>query len=168
MAFYALNENEHALDVMLEIKGTNFRQSRARPRFIRIPGTSKVHMKTVVLFRGKKPAYTYEVTVNDSLSNRALQKEYELIKIQPRKQITVYIPDNCQTCDSLITPLAGGKYLFMAHKLGERPEIKDQLNHSFGNRISLDSLKTPIVNLGGRLFTRIETYEQLLAELKKD
>lgn len=168
LAFYAVNENEQDLDVMLKIKGTNFRQSSARPRFIRVPATSKVHMKTVILFRGKQPSYTYDLVVNDSLSRRALKKESKPIKIKPRKTITVYIPENCQTCDSLIAPLTNGKYLFLSYKLDERPEMKDQLNRSFANRIPLDSLKTPIVNLGGKLFTKIESYEQLLVELNKE
>ncbi len=168
LAFYAVNENEKDLDVLLELKGTNFRQSRAKPRFIRVPASSKVLMKTVVLMRGKQPVYTYNLVVNDSLSGRSLQKEYEAIKIKPRKTITVYIPENCQNCDGLLNLLANGKYLFTTHKLVERPKIKDQLNRSFADRISLDSLRTPIVNLGGKLFTRIATYEQLLAELNKD
>ncbi|MCW5515245.1 hypothetical protein [Muriicola sp. Z0-33] len=168
LAFYAVNENEQDLDVMLKIKGTNFRQSSARPRLIRVPATSKVHMKTVVLIRGKRPSYTYDLVVNDSLSRRALKKEYKPVKINPKKQIVVYIPENCQSCDSLIVPLTNGKYLFKMHELGERPEIKDQLNRSFANRILLDSLETPIVNLGGKLFTKIENYDQLLSELKKE
>ena len=168
LAFYAVNENEMDLDVMLKIKGTNFRQSSDRPRLIRVPGTSKVHMKTVVVVRGKRPSYTYDLVVNDSLSRRALKKEFKLIKINPKKQIIVYIPELCQSCDSLIGPLSNGKYLFEMHKLGERPEIKDQLNRSFANRILLDSLETPIVNLGGKLYTKIDNYEQLLIELKKD
>ncbi|MBT8294218.1 MAG: hypothetical protein KJN70_13170 [Eudoraea sp.] len=168
LAFYAVNENEQDLDVMLKIKGTNFRQSSARPRLIRVPATSKVHMKTVVVIRGKRPSYTYDLVVNDSLSRRALKKDFKLIKIKPRKQIMVYVPENCQNCDSLIVQLSNSKYLFKMQNLGERPEIKDQLNRSFANAILLDSLETPIINLGGKLFTRIENYEQLLAELKKD
>jgi len=168
LAFYAVNENEQDLDVMLKIKGTNFRQSSARPRLIRVPATSQVHMKTVVVVRGKRPSYTYDLVVNDSLSRRALKKEFKLIKINPKKFITVYIPENCQICDSLVVPLSNSKYLFTMQKLAERPEIKDQLNRSFANRILLDSLETPIVNLGGKLFTKIENYEQLLAELNKE
>ena len=85
LAFYAINENEQDLDVMLTIKGTNIRQSRARPRFIRVPATSKVHMKTVVMVRGKIPSYTHTIVVNDSLSKRALKKEYKLIKKNLKK-----------------------------------------------------------------------------------
>ena len=125
-------------------------------------------MKTVVVVRGKQPTYTYELVVNDSLSKRALKKESKQIKIYPKKFITVYIPKNCENCDSLITPLNNGKYLYDAYKLDERPEMKDQLNRAFANRISMDSLTTPIVNLGGKLFTKIENYDQLLTELKKD
>ncbi len=168
LAFYALNESENDLDVKLTIKGSNFRQSRAKPRFVRVPASSKVHMKTVVVLRGKKPVYTYDLVVNDSLSNRALRKESTRIKIKPNKNIIVYIPENCASCDSLSIELADGRYLFTEHKLVERPEIKEQLGRSFANRINLDSLQTPIVNLGGRLFTRITNYEELLEELKKE
>lgn len=167
LAFYAINENEQDLDVMLTIKGTNFRQSSSRPRYIRVPATSKVHMKTVVVVRGKSPSYTYDIVVNDSLSRRALKKEYKLVKIKPRKNIIVYITEQCGNCDSLITALSESKYLFTSHKLVERPEMKDQLQRSFGNT-PIDSLKISIINLGGRLFTRIETYDQLIVELKKE
>lgn len=168
LAFYAINENEVDLDVQLTIKGTNFRQSRGRPRYIRVPATSKVHMKTVVLMRGKKPSYTTEVIVRDSLSPRAVKKEFKLIKINPSRAITVYIPENCATCDSLQTSLETGKYLFSTFRLAEKPEMKSQLSRAFAGSINLDSLQTPIVNLGGKLFTRIEDYDQLLEALKQD
>ncbi len=168
LAFYAINQSENDLDVKLTLKGTNFRQSKARPRFVRIPATSKVHMKTVVVVRGKQPQYTYELVVNDSLSRRALRKEYELVKIKPKKSITLYVPASCISCDSLEVRLAEGRYLYKVHKLEERQEIKDQLSRSFANSINLDSLQTPILNLGGKLFTKIESYEKLLEELAKE
>lgn len=167
LAFYAVNENEQDLDVMLTIKGTNFRQSSAKPRYVRVPATSKVHMKTVVLLRGKKPSYTYTIVVNDSLSKRALKKEYKLIKIKPKKNIIVYITEQCANCDSLLSALSKGKYLFTSHKLVERPEMTEQLQRSFGHT-PIDSLKMSIINLGGRLYTKIETYDQLMTELNKE
>jgi arsenate reductase-like glutaredoxin family protein len=168
LAFYAINENDQAFDVKLTITGTNFRQSRATPRFIRVPAISKVHMKTIILMRGKKPSYTYDLAVNDSLSKRALRKPAVKIKIRPKKQIVVYIPKSCLSCDSLISPLNEGPYKFTFHNLGEQPEIAEQLNRSLANSIVLDSLETPIVNLGGRLYTRIETYDQLIEALEKE
>ncbi len=168
LAFYALNETEKDLDVLLTITGTNFRQSAAMPRYIRVPAVSKVHMKSIVLVRGKQPNYTYEIVVKDSLSRRSLLKESERIKINPRKNITIYLPEKCLVCDSLMVPLTQGIYKFSSHVLGERQEIKDQLYRSFGNRINLDTLQTPIVNIGGKLFTSIANYDQLLEALRKD
>jgi hypothetical protein len=168
LAFYAHNENEKDLDVLLTISGTNFRQSAARPRYVRVPAASRVHLKTIVLLRGKQPDFSYKVVVNDSLSSRSLRKESQPIKINPTKSITIYLPEECPRCDSLIVSLTGGKYKFSSHVLGERPEIRDQLSRSFGNRINLDTLQTPIVNLGGTLFTTIENYGQLLDILAKD
>jgi len=168
LAFYAVNENEQDFDVKLSITGTNFRQSRATPRFIRLPATSKVHMKTIVLIRGKKPSYTYDLVVNDSLSKRVLRKPAEKIKISPKKQIVVYIPKNCLSCDSLIGPLNEGPYKFTTHNLGEQIEIAEQLNRFLSSRVVLDSLETPIVNLGGRLYTQISTYDELMEALEKE
>ena len=166
LALYAVNENDEDYDVKITITGTNFRQSKARPRFIRVPGASKVHLKTLMLMRGKNPSYTYDLVVNDSLSKRALRKEAKPIKIKPDKNITVYVPEMCNQCDSLIASLSESKYLFDLHKLEERSDMKEQLNRSFANRIQLDSLETPIINLGGKLFTKIDNYDDLITKLE--
>ncbi|NHF59905.1 hypothetical protein FK220_011175 [Flavobacteriaceae bacterium TP-CH-4] len=166
LAFYAVNETEKDYDVMLTIKGTNFRQSKARPRYVRVPGASKVRLKTIVLMRGKKPSYTFDLKVNDSLSKRALRMEFQRIKIKPKKSITLYITERCVGCDSLLQPLEQSNYLFKALKLSENPAIKEQLKRSFSQ--PLDSIEQPIINLGGRLFTTIGNYDRLLEELNKE
>lgn len=167
IAFYAINVNEQDLDVMFTLTGTNFRQSSARPRFIRVPATSKVHLKTIVLMRGKQPLYTYKLKVNDSLSTRALKKESEQIKIKPPKQITIYVPNKCDQCDSLVLPLSESKYLFNLIKLDERPELKKQLQMIFGKETPIDSLNSPVVNLAGKLYTNLFTYDLLMEKVNK-
>ena len=168
LAFYALNENEVDLDVKLEIKGTNFRQSRAKPRYIRVPAASRVFMKMIILMRDKKPSYTVVLDVRDSLSPRALKKEYESIKIRPKKPIVIYIPEQCTGCDSLLIGLENGKYIYRQYELAEKPEMKAQLQRAFGNSVLLDSLKSPVVNLGGRLHTRILNYHGLIEVLHRE
>ncbi len=169
LAFYAINESMNDYDVMITITGTNFRQSKAKPRLIRVPSATKVHVKTIMLMRGKTPSYKYDLIFNDSLSNRALKKPFEKVKLKPRKQITVYLPENCTTCDSLMSHLNTGKYIFRSHILKENDNIREQLQRSFGaNSTSVDSLQMPIINLGGRLHTNIDTYEGLLGELNKE
>ena len=165
IAFYAINVNEQDLDVMFTLTGTNFRQSSARPRFIRVPATSKVHLKTIVLMRGKQPSYTYKLKVNDSLSTRALKKESEQIKIKPPKQITIYVPNKCDQCDSLVLPLSESKYLFNLIKLDEKPELQEQLQIIFGKETPIDSLNTPVVNLAGKLYTNLISYDLLMEQL---
>ena len=169
LAFYAINESTTDYDAKVTISGTNFRQSRAKPRLIRVPAASKVHMKTIMLIRGKKPSYTYTVFQNDSLSSRAIKKPFEKIKIKPKKQITLYIPHNCINCDSLIAPLSKGSYKYTSYLLSENENITNQLQRSFGaNSSPVDSLSTPIINLGGRLYTNIGSYQQLMDELEKE
>lgn len=168
LALYAINESMQDYDVMITVTGTNFRQSKARPRLVRVPSATKVHLKTLVLLRGKTPSYTYDLYINDSLSRRAVKKPFEKIQVKPRKQITVYIPTGCISCDSLLHHLSKGRYMYAAHKLDENSEMKSQLQRSFGSGTPLDSLSAPIINLGGRLYTRIETHEALLEELDKD
>lgn len=168
IALYAVNENENDLDVKLTVSGTNFRQSRAKPRFIRVPAASKVHMKTLVLFRDKKPSYTFKLEVNDSLSNRTLKKEYEKIKIRPHKPVVIYLTPSCNKCDSLMLDIKKSVYLFDTLNLAEKTQIKDQLQLAFGEAMPIDSLKTPIINIGGKLYTRIEKYDEILEILRKD
>ena len=169
LAFFAINESTTDYDVMVTISGTNFRQSKAKPRLIRVPAASKVHIKTIMLIRGKKPSYTYSIVQNDSLSKRALKKPFEKIKIKPKKQITLYIPHNCTSCDSILSPLENGKYKYTSYLLSENEKMTSQLQRSFGaNSTPMDSLKTPIINLGGKLYTNIETYQKLLDELDKE
>ena len=168
IALYAVNENEQDLDVKITISGTNFRQSRARPRFVRVPAISKVHLKTIVLIRGKQPKYTYELEVRDSLSNRSLKKEFERIKINPPKPVVIYVTPNCENCDSLLVSMERGKYNLISHDLAEKPEIKDQLQVAFGAENPIDSLRTPIVNVGGKLYTNLEQYDQIIETLNKE
>lgn len=166
LAFYAVNENDEDYDVLLNISGSNFRQSQAKPRLVRVPGASKVHLKTIILIRNKRPNFIYDIEVNDSLSRRALRKEYTPIKVKPKKSITVYITEACNSCDSIVGQLEESKFIFNAHRLSERPEIKEQLKSSFPTTI--DTISAPIFNLGGLLYTRIENYDQLLSELNKE
>lgn len=173
LAFYGLNETEKDYDVLFTVKGSNFRQSAAKPRLIRIPATSKVHLKTIVLFRGKKPVYTYNVVANDSLSRRSLKKEHTIIvvppkKIKPKKHITIYSSQDCVACATIIDSLNANNYIFRHYNLNEKPNIKEQLGKVYGSGVSLDSLLTPIVNLGGRLYKGIENYGELLNELNKE
>jgi hypothetical protein len=169
LAFYAINGSTTDYDVLVTISGTNFRQSKAKPRLIRVPAASKVHIKTIMLIRGKKPSYTYNIFQNDSLSKRSLKKPFEKIKINPKKQITLYIPHNCTSCDSIIPPLENGKYKYISYLLSENENITSQLQRSFGaNSTPVDSLNNPIINLGGKLYTKIETYQELIDQLNKE
>lgn len=165
---YALNKNEQDLDVSISVEGTNFRQSKGVPRAVRVPAASKVMLTNLIVDRGKKANYTYELTVNDSLSRRALRKEAEPIKIEPKKKVIVYIPDNCTVCDSLVSRLDKSSYIYTAYRFSEKPELKNQLAPAFANAtVSIDSLQSPIISLGGVLHVNIENYEQLTEALNQ-
>ncbi|MRT15910.1 hypothetical protein F3C99_02955 [Vitellibacter sp. q18] len=160
---YALNKNEQDLDVSITVEGTNFRQSNGVPRAVRVPAASKVMLTNLIVDRGKKANYTYDLKVSDSLSRRALRKEAEPIKIDPKKKIIVYVPENCPTCDSLVSNLENSRYRFTAYRFTEKPELKTQLAPAFANAtVSLDSISTPIISLGGVLHVTIENFEQLI------
>jgi hypothetical protein len=166
MMFHALNETDTDYDILITVEGSDFRQSTAKPRLVRVPATSRVdNVARIMLIRGKEPKYTYKVVVNDSLSRRALRKEYKLVKVDPPKPITVYITQNCKGCDSIMKPLINSKYRFTSHKLAEKPEIASQLKLAIPD---LDSLETPVFSLGGLIFPKVINYEGLMEEMKKD
>ncbi|MEM8506647.1 MAG: hypothetical protein AAF717_02405 [Bacteroidota bacterium] len=170
LLFYGLNEDDTDYDVLFEVKGTNFRQSKARPRWIRMPATSKVLLKTIILLRDKTPQYTYTLKVNDSLSPRVLRPEFTIIEvppkmITPKKQITLYNPGNCTSCDSIALQLKTNHFLFTEILLPEKPKVKASLAKMLNQ--PLDSLQHPIINLGGHLYTWIRDYETLMQEVEK-
>lgn len=165
---YALNKNEKDLDVLITVEGTNFRQSKSVPRPVRVPAASKVMLVNLMVERGKKANYTYKLDVKDSLSRRALIRDFEEIKIEPKKKLIVYIPENCTSCDTLISTLDKSRYLYTSHKFAEKPELRAQLAPAFVNAtVKFESLQTPIISLGGILHVNIEDYDQLLEELNK-
>ena len=174
VTFYAVNKTFTPYDVLFEVKGKNFRQSAARPRWIHVPATSRVNLKTVILFRDKQPVFTKSLKVNDSLSKRALKKEYEKLdipppKIKPKKQITIYSSSNCSSCDSIVTKLTAENYLFRSVLLNEKPDVKEQLGKFLAKSPEeMDSISNPIISLGGKLYSWIATYEQLQEELNRE
>lgn len=174
ITFFAVNETFQDYDVLFEVKGTNFRQSAAKPRLIRVPATSKVHLKTIILFRDKKPVYTKKLIVNDSLSKRALKKEFEILdipppKIKPKKQITIYTTNNCNTCDSIVKKLTDENYLFRNVLLNENPEVKKQVGSFLAKSPEqMDTITSPIISLGGKLYSWIKSYAALQEELNRE
>ncbi len=168
LSVYALNESETDYDVKITITGKNIRQSSAKPRFIRVPGASKVLLKSLIIDRKKQPSYTYELVVNDSLSRRALKPSATPIKINPKKQIVLYTSDICQNCDSILSGLNKSKYKYSSINITDKPDVKERMTIYLDNVIpSLDTLTNPIISLGGRLHTKINTYSLLLEELNK-
>ena len=165
---YALNQTEIDYDVRIKITGTNIRQSAAKPRLIRVPGASKVLLKSLVIDRNKQPSYTYELFINDSLSRRVLKPPATPIKIPPRKQIVLYTFDSCKTCDSVINGLNNSKYLFTIIDLNEKPDVKARMAKYMEKVVpSIDQLANPIVSLGGVLHITISDYDKLLEKLNE-
>jgi glutaredoxin len=169
LMIYAVNENEQDLDVAIKIEGTGFRQRAGVPRLHRVPKASKVNIASLVIERGRVPVYTYELTVNDSLSRRVVRKPSEQIKIDPKKNILVYLKEDCGSCEGLVRKLDSSYYKFRTMDLSEKPEVKDYLVRTFKyTKTPYDSITNPIVSLGGTLYSEIENYDQLVAKLNDE
>ncbi len=174
IAFFAENRTFTDHDVLFEVKGSNFRQSAAKPRWIRVPAASRVHLKTIILLRGKQPVYTKTLKTNDSLSKRAWKKEFETLdmpplKVKPKKRITIYTSKRCDACDSIVGQLISWNFIFRSVSLDERPEIKEQLGQFLSRSTQeMDSLSGPIISLDGKLYNWITTFDQMMEEVEKD
>lgn len=169
LALYAVNESETDYDVLLTVSGTGFKQRAGKPRWMFVPSASKVLINTLIIERGKRVNYTYEIQINDSLSRRSLRKPTEPVKIKPKKPITVFITKDCRTCDTLIKKLEQGKYQYKTHILSEKPEIREQIDRVLSqSKIPLDSLKTPIISLAGKLYTQIEDHDGLIEAMNEE
>jgi len=169
LLLYAVNENEQAFDILLTVKGSYFRQPKGKARWIHVPATSRVNVKSLIVERGKKAIYTYEMEVNDSLSRRALKKPFKSIKIEAKKPIIVYLTDRCITCDSLISGLDSSKYLYKTKVLSELPKTEEYLRKTFNNSTTpFDTVTNPFISLGGKYYGDIGTYDELLERLNEE
>lgn len=164
---YAVNENDQDLDVSVEVTGTGFRQSKGKPRLFRVPAASKVMIKSLIVERGKRPSYKFNVTSYDSLSRRVVRKPFERIKIDPMQNILIYMRDGCSQCDTLVRQLDSSYYNYRTMNLEEKPEVKNYLVNAFRyTKTPYDSIQNPIVSIGGKLYSEIGTYDMLLVALK--
>ncbi len=162
LILYAVNENLQDFDILLTVKGIGFRQRAGKPRLTRVPGASRVKVQSLVIERGKQPLYTYIIIANDSLSRRVIKPEYAKIKILPNKPILLYTSDRCFNCDTIINSLNNGTYKYKTLNLSNNPEKANILRKYVPN---LDTITTPIFNLGGHIYINIITYDQLLDKL---
>ena len=162
--FYALNKNLQDVDVVLTVTGIGFKQRGGVERPIRVPATSRVQVKSIIKERNKYPMYEYTLETTDSLSRRALRPTAEKIKINPYKPILLYSTAACKQCDTISKSLAAGPYIFKTMLLAEKPDVTKVLKRSIP---AIDTISTPIMSLGGYLYTDIVTYEGLLEKLKE-
>lgn len=170
LLIYAVNKNLIDLDVSIEVEGTGFRSRGGRQLVYRVPATSKVNISTLIVERGKQAMYTYQLTVSDSLSRRARIMPFELVKIEPKKPISLFTPEKCSTlCDSLISALDNSPYNYRLTKISDDENIKSQLEKSLvGGAERLAGMENPIVMLGGKMYVQIETYEDLMARMEEE
>jgi len=164
-----VNKNLQDFDVSITVEGTGFRQRKGVPRKVRVPATSKVNLVSLVIERGKQPNYTYKLDVTDSLSRRVIKKEYELIKIQPKKAITMYITEKCETCDTIINPLKRSPYLFKTYNVAENEGVRTQLEKAFvGASVPLSEMKNPVVMLDGKMYIHIASFDDLMMRVEEE
>ncbi|WP_396591692.1 hypothetical protein [Allomuricauda sp. R78024] len=117
-----------------------------------------------------------DLRTNDSLPKRARKKESEVLdipssKVRPKKkkQITIYTSKGCDACDSIIGQLNTGNFIFINVSLDETPEVKEQLGQILSRSTQeMNSLSSPIISLGGRLYTGITTFDRMMEEMEKD
>lgn len=165
---FALNNTLKDYDVAITIKGTGFREPRSMGRKIRVPGRSKVNLISLVIERDKTPQYAYELEISDSLSRRVLRKEFELIKITPQNPITLIIPQNCTSCDTLMSHLDESPYNYKVEKLTENENMRTQLTPFLrSSGVDPETIENPVVMIGGKMHVDINNYPDLVAKLEE-
>ncbi len=166
---YAVNKNLVDLDVAIKVTGTGFRQRKGVPRKVRVPATSRVNLISLIVERGKQPVYEYELDVTDSLSRRVIKKDFELIKIDPKKAITLYITEKCKTCDSIVAPLDKSPFKYKTYNISENEGVKKQLEKAFiGASIPLAEMENPVVMLDGKMYIHIDSYDALMMRVDEE
>lgn len=170
LLIYAVNKNLVDLDVSIEVEGSGFRARAGRQLLYRVPATSKVNIATLIVERGWQAMYTYKLHVSDSLSRRVRKVPFELIKIDPKKPITLFVPKNCMTkCDTLISSLNESPYKYRKVTIEEDERVKQQLSGALvGGMERLDTMDTPIISIGGKMYVSLERYEEIMARMEEE
>ncbi len=164
---YAVNKNLQDFDVIINVTGSGFRQRAGKPRAVRVPARSRVEVSSLIIERGQEPKYKYTLEVSQELSPRALVREAELIKIQPKWPLTIYKTTLCaEQCDSLITALEESPYLYTLTVIEDYPKVKDQLSRLIvGGQERLAEMDTPIVMMGGKMYLTLSTYDEVMSTM---
>ena len=164
---YAVNKNLQDFDVIINVTGSGFRQRAGKPRAVRVPARSRVEVSSLIIERGQEPKYKYTLEVSEELSRRALIREPELIKIQPKWPLTIYKTTLCaEQCDSLITALEESPYLYTLTEIEDYPKVKDQLSRLIvGGQERLAEMDTPIVMMGGKMYLTLSTYDEVMSTM---
>ncbi len=162
IVIYATNENFYDVDILVTVKGTGFKQRGGTPRLTRVPSASRVKVQSLVIERGKKPLYVCNLVVNDSLSRRVLKPQFTKVKVEALRPIVLYTSERCTTCDTLISNLNKSPYKYKTINLSESLEKASALEKYV---TGLDTITSSLFSLGGRLYTDIITYDQLLEKL---
>jgi len=166
---YAVNKNLQDFDVTITVTGTGFRQRAGKPRAVRVPARSRVQVNSLIIERGKEPKYEYTLDVSEELSRRALIREAELIKIQPKWPLTIYKPSSCTTnCELLISALDESPYLYTLTEIDAYPKIREQLARLIvGGTERLDEMDTPIVMMAGKMYLTLSTYDEVMSKMNE-
>ena len=162
---YAINENLIDYDIIVTVKGTGFRERGGRQRKVRVPATSKVKVNSLIIERDKTPQYIFHVEASDSLSRRAMRPTPVKIKIDPLKIFILYTFNQCITCDSLVSSLDRSVYNYNKINLSENIEKYKSLEKYIP---SLDTITTPILNIGGYILTNLKTVEEVIDKLENE
>ena len=167
---YALNKNLVDLDVFIEFEGSGFRARGGRQLLYRVPARSKVNIATLIVERGWQAMYTYKLHVSDSLSRRVRKMPFELIKIDPKKPISVFIPKSCVSkCDTIVAKLDESPFNYRKVVIDEDERVKQQLSGALvGGMERIDTMDNPIVSIGGKMYVSLETYDELMAKLEEE
>ena len=91
-----------------------------------------------------------------------LKPEFTKIKIAPNQPILLYTSERCSTCDTLISSLNKGTYKYKSLNLTNNTEKEAALEKYIPG---IDTITSPIFNVGGHIYTDIKSYDQLLEKL---
>ncbi len=115
---YAQNNTDEMQEAFLLVQGEGFRRSADRPTIKKVPPRSKVLMITLIPIKGVTPTYTKIFTYeNESLQSVSQRKgsaaqEYVNIKSLDPKELTIFIEEDCPTCEVLISFLNANHYKY--------------------------------------------------------
>lgn len=171
---YAQNNTDQGQEAFLLVQGEGFRHSADRPVIKKIPPNAKVLMITLIPLAGATPTYktifTFETNLS-AINKRKGENKEEYVNIRPlqHNELTLFIEDDCEKCNYLVSYLNRNRIKFRKLNVKKNKNVFNFMwKHLKGKIPTSDVVKLPVVMQNQKVYHDIENIKRFITTYNWD